>query len=50
MGKKIQIYGVPDEWVVFLENEAKKLGMSVSDYVKAFILQPYIKKRMGGEE
>jgi hypothetical protein len=41
---KLQIYNVPEDWAEFLVKEAQKKGISVSDYVKAFILEPYIKK------
>ena len=46
---KIQIYNVPEEWAEFLFEEAEKRGMSVSDYVKAYILEPYIEKKKAKE-
>ena len=41
---KIQIYNVPEDWAEFLASEAQRRGMSISDYIKAYILEPYIKK------
>jgi len=42
---KIQVYNVPEEWVEYLSRESDKLGISVSDYVKVFILEPWFKNR-----
>ena len=47
VGKRLQIYNVPSEWIEILEREARKRGISISDFVKAFILEPFIEKVKG---
>lgn len=41
---KIQIYNVPESWVEELTKRASKLGLSVSDYVKVYILEPWFRE------
>lgn len=48
---RIILRKVPYEWIELIKQEAEKNGISVSDYVKAVILAPWVlqKKRERGE-
>jgi len=43
-GVRIQIYNVPKEWVEILKKTAQQKGLSLSDFLKAFVIQPYVEK------
>ena len=44
VGGRLQIYNVPPEWIEILKKESERLGISVSDYIKVYIIEPWVKK------
>lgn len=44
VGGRLQIYNVPPEWIELLQEEARRRGISVSDFVKVYILEPWVKR------
>ena len=49
-GGRIQVYNVPLEWIEILLHEARRRGISVSDFVKVYILEPWVKAHEGGRD
>jgi len=42
-GGRIQVYNVPLEWIEILLHESRRRGISVSDFVKVYIIEPWVK-------
>ena len=43
-GGRLQVYNVPLEWMEILLRESRRRGISVSDFVKVYILEPWVRK------
>ncbi|MEM1831817.1 MAG: hypothetical protein QXJ97_09855 [Desulfurococcaceae archaeon] len=48
--RSILIRKVPQGWLEVIKREAEKEGMTMSAFIKAYILKPWVMKHMAGDK
>jgi len=44
--RHLYILNIPEEWYRIIEESARNEGMTISNYVKAYILKPWVLQRL----